>query len=72
MYFHGSETVTSSRRILFYQKTLTTDVLAVQLCAIAMGVGGAGRYMRSICIDGRHSGHKNVAITEGWSQNRGF
>ena len=37
-----------------------------------MRVGGAGRYTRSFCKDGRHSGHKNVAVIEGWPPNRGF
>ena len=43
-----------------------------------MRVGGAGRYARSICIDGCHSGHKNMALTEGvavverWQKNSGF
>ena len=30
-----------------------------------------GHYTRSICIDGRHLGPKNVAVIEGWPQNRG-
>ena len=39
-------------------KTLTTVELAVQGCVIIMCVGGAGHYMRSICIDEHHYGHK--------------
>ena len=31
--------------------------------------GRAGRYTRSICITGRHLGHKNVAVIEKWPPN---
>ena len=36
------------------------------MCDITMHAGVAGRYARSICIDGCHLGHQNMASIEGW------
>ena len=46
-------------------KMLTRVDFAIHRCVTTMHVGGAGRYTRSICIDGHDLGCKNMAVIEG-------